>query len=394
MGKNELYNYVNHQYDVILVLGNGFDLNCGLKSSFNNFYKATILDNKNMINDKVLRNIWYLLLYLCFYAYKDNVIDTNKYSHLEVIKKENPLWMDIETFIKKIVTGYSKNKDNNGSTKTKIITYLYNQLNNDVEQSEHLDDLYIRRHFQEFYSKRKNKTYADLYLYLLSQLQIFEKQFADYILLEVSNNGFYNANSERLLDNIVDFDTNKVYVIDFNYTGFSLEERFKTFFNTAINKIHGDAKKEVIIGFDSSDVDYSDNNYKGGLILSKSWQILNQENENEDLPNEESIKYIIFYGHSLGEQDYSYFHTLFDKYNLYNGHVILVFCYSDYEDTKTKIIKHRMEYLKNIHALLNDYAVKSGKETSKCITLVNRLELEKRIYIRKIDNSLKHGFFE
>ena len=66
--------------------------------------------------------------------------------------------------------------------------------------------------------------------------------------------------------------------------------------------------KTIIIGFDSSDL--YDSQY-AAIKLSKSWQKMNVTTTEYQLPPN-SINAIKFYGHSLGKQDYSYFHNIFD----------------------------------------------------------------------------------
>ena len=43
-----------------------------------------------------------------------------------------------------------------------------------------------------------------------------------------------------------------------------------------------------------------------------------------------TIDEIIVFGHSLGEQDYSYFQSIFDYVDLYHSKTKLTFIYSDY----------------------------------------------------------------
>lgn len=53
----------------LIVLGNGFDLNCGLKSKFSDFFKTKESEVKNASDtytNSVCSNIWYLLLYFAY----------------------------------------------------------------------------------------------------------------------------------------------------------------------------------------------------------------------------------------------------------------------------------------------------------------------------------------
>lgn len=47
-----------------VIIGNGFDLHCGLKSSFKDFFFQKILNKDGQVNVASTRsNIWYLLFY-------------------------------------------------------------------------------------------------------------------------------------------------------------------------------------------------------------------------------------------------------------------------------------------------------------------------------------------
>ena len=44
----------------------------------------------------------------------------------------------------------------------------------------------------------------------------------------------------------------------------------------------------------------------------------------------QTVKTIVFYGHSFAPADYSYFQSIFDYYNIYDNDITLVFYYSIY----------------------------------------------------------------
>lgn len=77
-------------------------------------------------------------------------------------------------------------------------------------------------------------------------------------------------------------------------------------------------------------------------------------------------------GHSLDKADYSYFESLFDKYNLYNGDVILECYYA-------KGIDKEEDYTKKVDALLTNYDKTLKNVHGK--NIFNKLMLEQRLKI-------------
>ena len=109
--KNRISPSENEIIGTLLVIGNGFDLNCGLKSSFNDFFKTKISTIKSAADtylNVVCDNIWYLLFYFAFYD--ETYYDSEFNQIVEKIPISNPRWMDIESFVKKIVT-FNKKDD-------------------------------------------------------------------------------------------------------------------------------------------------------------------------------------------------------------------------------------------------------------------------------------------
>ena len=74
----------------LLILGNGFDLHCGLKSSYKDFFRASILDTYSEHNgfpnmEQDCEGFWESLLFRYYMKFN---------------KQTNYNWCDIETIIK------------------------------------------------------------------------------------------------------------------------------------------------------------------------------------------------------------------------------------------------------------------------------------------------------
>ncbi len=378
--QGSIYKYIVQKSNkkTLLVLGNGFDLNCGLNSSFYNYFEKWVKENAGIFNlgPKSDSNIWNCLLYFAFWDDKrfcktDDVVKSEN--------KSNPFWMDIESFIKKVVTEDIDNKK---------IRFFHNRKYTDVilDAFEHrTDNMYFCNAEQFVFLKKLfckrfswDQEDFDIYKFLYNELCAFESDFKNYISEQVKTNKSYCTKSLNLIKKF-ELVNNCAYLFSFNYTNpFQKNDLFKI---ENINYVHGSIKdNDIIIGFDSSDLQ---NNKDHSIYLSKAWQKSKNELTNEPLPKQNEIEEIKFYGHSLGPQDYSYFHCLFDIFDLYNGKIRLIFLYSDYEATKEKNEINEINYVSSIYSLLDDYSQRCGKE-GEHRTLISRLQIENRLIIKKI----------
>lgn len=87
-----------------------------------------------------------------------------------------------------------------------------------------------------------------------------------------------------------------------------------------------------------------------------------------------NVDRIKFYGHGLGEADYSYFMSIFDAIDLYSNDTILIFFYN-------KLLQNEEEkQFKNVSNLILKYAsTLNNKDHSD--NLLHKLILENRIKI-------------
>lgn len=369
----------------LIILGNGFDLNCGLKSKFSDFFKTKKLEIKNASDtytNSVCSNIWYLLLY---FAYFDNFYyDGESKRFVERIKNDDPLWMNVEGFIKKIVA--TSKEDNDWMNRHLPIAsqnycgYLYRifiSRENSYVIGERNQISSLKKHFNFYFN---NSVTINIYDYLYEELLKFEEDFKNYLVTQINNSKNYKSNYDLLLSKITKEKKEFFSIISFNYTGFlgnaGSEAFLKDFYN-----IHGSLSNNIIIGFDSSDIGEK---YYNSIKMCKAWQKMNSLESQYQLPKRENIDTIKFYGHSLGKQDYSYFHAMFDYYDIYNSTIKLVFYYTEYGKKEKENQEIRNTFITQVYSLLNDYAIKSGNE-SIVRTIVSRLQLENRLFIYPIE---------
>ena len=104
--------------------------------------------------------------------------------------------------------------------------------------------------------------------------------------------------------------------------------------------------------------------------------------QSTNIPIKSDVDEIIFYGHSLAKADYSYFQSIFDYYDIYQGDIKLTFQYSIYNKTKRKQIEKKQ--MSSISNLLSSYGTSmDNKNHGK--NLIHKLILENRLKIDVIE---------
>lgn len=356
----------------LLIIGNGFDKNCGLKSSFSDFYSTV---NKES-------NLWYMLF---DFAFNNTWVFQAKSCIVNFINRSSILWMDIEDFIKRILFMHrdGEKKQNQLYRMFGCKTYL-DVLKTAFRQRNNFDYLYSNRQFsflKEFFRKNKCDKDFDINIteFLNDELKRFETDFKQYIEKETKNNEDYlNKTSKVIAELVGEEETNDI--LSFNYTTPDKGALGHFAYNN-INNIHGSIESNIIIGYDSGDL--IDGSIDGRLKMSKSWKKMFFPLSLSYLPSQKQITSIKIYGHSLGEQDYSYFYALFDHYDIYNSSVTLIFYYTPYGDTDMANQVITEKYISSVYKLLNSYVSKTSN-AAKGNIVVNKLILENRIKILTI----------
>ncbi len=103
---------------------------------------------------------------------------------------------------------------------------------------------------------------------------------------------------------------------------------------------------------------------------------------NESIVLNKNTREVVFYGHSLNPQDYSYFQSIFDFFEIYsNNKIKLIFAYSIYDlKKKEKIIQDTYD---SVIKLLSSYGDTSDNK-DKGKNLLHKLILENRIKIQEL----------
>ncbi|WP_155287879.1 AbiH family protein [Lacticaseibacillus zhaodongensis] len=239
---------------------------------------------------------------------------------------------------------------------------------------------------------------------LIKELKIWESSFARFIAdqQQVATVGGlnYKESSKRLIDSVLSVDHKQQYVqvLNFNYSLPTIEKtKYLHYYPlTPSLNIHGSIE----------DAEVSDSNISG-IIIGYDYQILldlpelvddmapftktfriselntalaKSPNNSRNMHLNYEVDKISIIGHSLSSADDSYFRTIFDAADLYDGTVILEYRYTNYPG-RDQSISIETESLQKINALLIRYVTASRQENKD--NLLHKLLLENRLILRE-----------
>lgn len=409
------------QETAILVFGNGFDLQCKIKSKFIDFQNSKRTANPEFF-EKLEKDYAFIRDYIRKVHYppvmtsevlfeiikKYESIDLSKINMWDIILFEDYIngndsdiyWFDVESIIARYIHHNNSERDYSGllSVINDIVIQNPGQAYNVTGISNHLLSSIIRFIFRNDKENdtlfMKSKTQYKLVCssnqriqmckFLLTELNRYEHDFQLYLRGEIKENiDNYREYSMKLFERIIVGSTRSdIYYMNFNYTLPMIKELAGN--GTNVHGYIGDLDKKIsdsiIIGVDIANLSDREEEY----MFSKTARKLVQKTilVNQKLPSKESVSKIFFYGHSLSLADYSYFQSLFDFYDLYGGNVELIFKYTVHD---TKMRDQRIYDVNDeVVRLINSYGkTMSNKDWGK--NLLHKLLLEQRISLIEIE---------
>lgn len=414
----------------LLILGNGFDVHCGLKSTYKDFFRSEILDTtvisfgRKQLQSGVL-GFWEHLL---IEYYKCNNEDNYNWCDIEAIIKDT-LW---KLFIK-------SNLSDSGLWAYVLESVKENKDLNDQISSVNSVEKYLIKCCKSFIHEYQNRydSVNDLIKFFIQnlylELQKLEKGFCKYLKNDIKNsndetvlNKNYLINAINLIAKLTGF-TNKKFkdiksftleninnsnerenpsiyygsknflhesferlkytsILSFNYT--ALFDILDIKCCCAYINVHGKLCKEecnkectksnIIFGIDDSLIQSQGTNSELRLFSKTYRKMLNADKYLSFLPSKEgNFIAIKFYGHSLSEADYSYFQSIFDYYDIYeNSLVSLIFYYSKNFENHDAVYRLISEYGKTL----------TNKDQGK--NLIHKLLLENRLHIQELKDEI------
>lgn len=383
----------------LIIVGNGFDLQCGLRSRFRDFFEprfekiAAIKSNDRETWQKFLEDRCLTLWDFILEASIDNQ------------------WCDVEEEVERwVLSAADQNPETSllqGALSAMQCEYLFadeipfTPLNEDKRRHFFNESGKIRifnniaRYIAVLHpallgEKREPERLIEL---LKRDLGRLEQAFGDYLSKEIAYNDGYKGECKKLCQ-AIDEDGKRsdedfymsTSVLSFNYTNVA-ESYFDKGDDGVFVNIHGKLGEDIIFGIDGKDC--MDNpvaapftkTYR--LMLrggSRTGGLVSTANSSNLQDATDVIK---FYGHSLGKADYSYFQSIFDGVDLYESETVLVFYFPLDSSDDAEVVNNmwRMRLSNSINDLLVAYgATMDNIDHGK--NLMHKLLLEGRLIIR------------
>jgi hypothetical protein len=380
----------------LIVLGNGFDLKCGVRSTYTDFFDARISKEVEEKLESFFTKLDLSFSYRSLSFNQDeeydgykihenvyNLITDAKLTFWDLLfvanKDLKPMrnWHNVEQNMLDILKeiDLSRNYSNLGQHMTKGIPGLRRELKSSIQIS------LLKCSILAYYVIPKERYWSKENLddFLLSELIEFESAFSDFLAEKIYETYDYSYISELLIRKIIGEDNSidDVEALSFNYTEPSC-------LRSKITNVHGKLRNNnIIFGIDQDEISPNSLIYKYTKTFRKMVQINKNNGDSVYINNKNDLKNIFFYGHSLSVLDYSYFQSIFDYYNLYDSNVSLTFCCSPYGDkTSQEILTEHAGLVAN---LLGKYG-KTMNNENHGRNLMHKLMLEGRLTIKEINN--------
>lgn len=379
--------------NVKLVIGNGYDLHCGLESSYADFFMRDA-DKNNYFNkwldefkEKISLNAFTTEqskedVWVEFKKIDElNIWDLFFYIETKTTNQNNNeawLWCDIETVMYNSLKSYDSRECNTNLFRWE---YVYKVVNKEMQANFDCFEVYV---MAKVILKKRNmegfKNIDEFYYYILDELNQFEKEFGMFIdkkrysyyysSFKVTNSDFENR-SKMTLQKLCNVD-NLVSIDSFNYDDIANDD-----LNKILHNINGNLENPIF-GIDSNLCRASDPRF----IFTKTNRRMELEMINFECQKDIAFDNVIVYGHSLSSNDYSYFFPLLDKLEMTNflSNKKIIFGFGVYDREKETEIKRKNRL--NIQKLFESYANYKGlKDVNR---LLDSLTTQNRVLTYEI----------
>ena len=436
--------------DQLVILGNGFDLQCGLASSFGDFEKPrkSLIEDlieKHSTNQSRADTSGELVTYPNDRQERQEVslaadiwaAGITVWDLILIADEQIRTWYDVEACIRDWLLKHPGKKQPRNQNNLYAVKYQYSRYqkalipgpqDNPYEigliQNYRDDGYFSKMSTNEQVSKLLLKWYAcssdanSIMRVMMQELHRLETAFSSYMKNVAESNENYRSRACLLLeqlmndqlndynslltnntykigeDNLFGDSFNNVRILDFNYTNPITDIKPAPTLSNIHGNIHGG---DIIFGIDSNSVDTDDSNYPGLVKFTKTYRLmalgkgsktkLVHPHVSGQPGSETSI--IKFFGHSLGDPDYSYFQAIFDEVDLYGSDTRLVFYYNqnrlnenkdDKKSKNTTSENAQEEMFEKVNRLITTYGqTLDNKDHGR--NLMHKLLLENRLQV-------------
>ena len=382
----------------VLVIGNGFDLAIGTKTSYEDFFKS---DFYKETREKVFKWIdmieveiknGNILLNVDTNGFDFNCWDLlfcmeSRYNKNFEIKAN---WCDIESVIHHSFTDDAENVFSWNSI-FHLLRVHYNMVDRHPENCQTPQEIYlipsasvktqIMYYFLLNSKDRENfKGRAKFYEMLLEELKQFELEFGNYIDQQTRSDNYLKEARTwaiNLLDTELHKENDYIQVDSFNYSDFSNGKLI-------IRHINGECTAPIF-GIDLTEEE--EQKFPEVCRFTKTARRVQQDSQNLNHNAElkiTTIDSVVVFGHSLNRMDYDYFTYLFTilKFNTFDIDKMgtIEFAYRVYDNNKADEIRNYQA--SRIYDLLNYYEAYINKMNQH--VLINMLRFSGKLKIREV----------
>lgn len=395
MNKEE---FVKTLKKVKLVIGNGFDLHCGLHTTYGDYYC------KNWRKYKFIKDLFSSFKKDNGFEFDFEDKNTSNLNMWDIFfalngpkdpKECGKRWCDIE---KMMASSFCKCDDTDSDVESLVFRMLsttnwrniFSLISSDGVAKTSEDRFIVM--FARERMKHLTRHADDFYTFLLDDLKEFEKHFGEFIYYQIHDNYFETINygSQQFLNvpyiemasdtldklcnigNLVEIDT-------FNYSYIHKQKTIEL-----IQHING-SYENPIFGIDTI---FEPNDEC--FVFTKTARRIDSDMFEEAFETKQEFENLIVFGHSLNQADYSYFFPVFDKLMLTNSLAtnVIVFAYSVFDDNKKEEIKSDVR--KAVSDIL--YAYAKSKQLPDPGRFLDSLSTQKRIVMYEVPPLIRKSY--
>ncbi|MBO7573821.1 MAG: hypothetical protein J6T25_03495 [Bacilli bacterium] len=365
--------FIENNKKVKIVIGNGFDLHCGLMSSYGNYfeyYEAKYNYIKSWIQkysgNLVAKRFFGPTLLDCWEPF-DKFDEVNVWDlFFEIITddsqlKEKARWCDIE---EEILFSLVIPSIDGINVKKQPICWkdVYSIINGEKKFENKTFNFIALSAF--VFKKHGGLLFEDensFYEFLLNELRKFEINFGKYLKRQHDyfdhfinhHNADYDMKAAETISSLGE-DSSLVSIDSFNFGTFNNEK-----YDAILRRINGTLDMPIF-GIDSTVFKSDDVRF----IFSKTNRRMEMDMIVHNASIEPSFNNVVVYGHSLNKSDYSYFFPLLDKLEMtdFTSNMTIVFAFTIYKQDQSYQIKQA--HRKAIQELFSAYAIFKGYQTN------------------------------